>query len=76
MRWIAERGPCTTLSPRELQVLAALARGETMAETAKNLGICAQTVDKHREAVRRKSGRKHVAALTMLALKLKLVELR
>ncbi len=45
-----------TLTPRERQVLARLARGETDAVAARVLGIATRTVSKHVEGILRKLG--------------------
>ena len=44
------------LSPREIEICSLIKIGETSKEIAKALKISAATVQKHREAIRRKLG--------------------
>ena len=50
------------LTPREAQVLAALANGSTPAQMARELGISPRTVHKHLEHAYRKLGVTHATA--------------
>lgn len=61
---------------RETEVLALLAAGYSHKEAAHRLNITIKTVQNHRQNVMDKTGRHNVAALTHLAIKLKLVELQ
>ncbi len=54
------------LSPREREVLAAVARGLTNRETGKLLGISHRTVEVHRARLMRKLGVQSVAQLVAL----------
>ncbi|WP_062114886.1 MULTISPECIES: response regulator transcription factor [Sphingobium] len=54
------------LSPREREVLAAVARGLTNRETGKLLGISHRTVEVHRARLMRKLGVQSVAHLVAL----------
>ena len=56
------------LSPREREVLAAVARGLTNRETGKLLGISHRTVEVHRARLMRKLGLQSVAQLVALYL--------
>lgn len=57
-----------TLTPRERDVLAGVARGRTNKEIAAELGISHRTVEAHRESLMRKLGVRTIAGLTKLAL--------
>ena len=54
------------LSPREREVLAAVASGHTNRETGKLLGISHRTVEVHRARLMRKLGVQSVAQLVAL----------
>lgn len=69
-----ELPPMIALSPREIDVLRLVARGFPNKQIAGQLSISVKTVEKHRQAVMDKSGRHHTAGLTMLAIKLGVVE--
>ncbi|MGI8496929.1 MAG: response regulator [Gemmatimonadaceae bacterium] len=56
------------LSPRERDVLAGVAAGETNKEMAARLGISPRTVESHRESLMRKVGIRSVAGLTRFAV--------
>ena len=68
----AARAPA--LSPRELQVLQAIAAGLTNAQIGARLAISAKTVDNHRTALMRKLGVHSTASLVMRAVRLRLVD--
>lgn len=57
-----------TLTPREREVLALVANGQTTKQVAASLGISPRTVEAHREAVMRKLNIRTVAGLTRYAL--------
>lgn len=61
------------ISPREREVLAALARGRTDQEIAVTLGISVRTVQSHLDRIREKTKRRRRAELTVLALELGIV---
>ena len=56
------------LSPREREVLRAVARGDTNRATAERLGITERTVEKHRGAAMRKLGVRSAAELVRAAI--------
>jgi HD-GYP domain-containing protein (c-di-GMP phosphodiesterase class II) len=58
----------SNLSPRELEVLALVARGATNKEVASELGISAKTAGRHLEHIYEKLGVTTRAGATMLAL--------
>lgn len=58
-----------SLSPRELQVLFGIARGDTNALLGERLGISAKTVDKHRSSLMRKLGVNSMAQLLSLSVR-------
>lgn len=62
------RSPLESLTPRELEVLVGIARGETNKGIAAQLGISHRTVETHREALMDKLDIRTVAGLTRLAL--------
>ena len=64
----AAGGPLGLLTPRERDVLAGVARGQTNKEIAASLGISHRTVEAHRESLMRKLGVRTIAGLTRLAL--------
>jgi DNA-binding NarL/FixJ family response regulator len=57
-----------TLTAREVQVLQLIAEGLSNKEIAKNLGISAKTVEKHRQQVMNKLGIHEIAGLTRYAI--------
>ncbi len=64
-----EAGPGSgALSPRELEVMRALAAGGTNRELAAELGISIKTIDTHRLNVLRKLGLRNNADLTRFAI--------
>lgn len=56
------------LSPREIQVLAFIARGLTNKDIGQQLNLSVRTVETHRENLIRKTGRTTVAELTRYAI--------
>ncbi len=58
-----------SLSPRELQVLFGIARGDTNAILGERLGISAKTVDKRRSSLMRKLGVNSMAQLLSLSVR-------
>lgn len=56
------------LTPREAEVLAAVAAGRTSREIADDLGISHRTVESHRESIMRKLDIRSVAGLTRFAI--------
>lgn len=65
-----------SLTPRERDVLVAIASGLTNRDVAARLGLSVRTVESHRETLMRKLGIRGVAALTKLALDAGLVSSR
>ncbi len=66
---IAER--YETLSPREAEVFAAMAAGQSTKETARRLGISPRTVEVHRSRVMQKMKTDSLASLVRLAVALR-----
>ena len=66
--------PADKLSGRELQVLHAVARGETNAVIAERLNLSASTIDKHRTNMMRKLNVTSAAQLLSLAVRDGLLE--
>lgn len=64
------------LSPRECQVLAAIAEGLTNKEVSSRLNIGVRTVETHRERIMRKLNIRTVAGLTRFAISTGLITLR
>lgn len=62
------RNVAEVLTPREREIFALVADGETNREVATRLGISSRTVEAHRDALMRKLGVRTVAALTRLAI--------
>ncbi len=56
------------LSPREMEVLQGIARGQTSKEIAADLGISFRTVQVHRSNIMEKTGIKNAAGLVKFAL--------
>lgn len=56
-------GPTTNLSPREREVMAHLAKGQTAKEIARTLGLSPRTVEMHRARLLRKLGVRTTAQL-------------
>jgi DNA-binding CsgD family transcriptional regulator len=69
----AARAAVGRLTPRERQVLAALAAGGTDVVIAADLGIAVSTVRSHLERIREKTGRHRRAELTRLALEARIL---
>lgn len=61
-------GRLARLTPREREVLAGIAAGETSRAIAERLGLSPRTVETYRESLARKLDIKTVAALTRFAL--------
>ena len=61
-------GPASRLTPREREVLAGIAAGETSRAIAARLGLSPRTVETHRENLARKLDIKTVAGLTRFAV--------
>lgn len=69
-----QRSALDSLTGREQEVLAGIARGLTNKEIAGELGISHRTVETHRESLMRKLGIRTVAGLTKFALEVGLVQ--
>jgi DNA-binding NarL/FixJ family response regulator len=63
-----------SLSPRQREVLRLLAEGLSTREIAVRLGLSAKTVETHRAALMRRTGRRSVARLVLLAVREGLVQ--
>jgi len=70
---VAEKSDDTSLSARELQVVASLAQGKSAPEIAVELHISPKTVDTHRRNVMRKLGMHNVVGLTKYAIRTGLI---
>jgi DNA-binding NarL/FixJ family response regulator len=57
------------LSPREREVIALIAEGNSSADVARQLGISARTVDTHRHNIMQKLELTSIAALTKFAIR-------
>ena len=57
------------LTPREIQVLQAIARGMTNRAASRALGISAKTIDTHRTNLMRKLGVRSTASLLVRAMR-------
>lgn len=68
LREPAPTSPLDVLTPREREVLAGVAAGETNKQIAARLGISHRTVETHRESLMAKLEIRTVAGLTKLAL--------
>ncbi|MHA7872577.1 MAG: LuxR C-terminal-related transcriptional regulator, partial [Hyphococcus sp.] len=66
---LKEAAPAELLTGRERQVLLGICRGETNAVIAEQLGVSANTVDKHRTNMMRKLNVHSAAELLALALR-------
>ena len=62
------------LTAREREVLALIAKGMTNKEAAAKLGVSVHTVENHRANMMRKTGCQTAASLTVLAVRLGLIE--
>jgi DNA-binding CsgD family transcriptional regulator len=68
------RSPVTdTLTPREREVLAALAEGGTDVAIAHDLAISVSTVRSHLDRIREKTGRRRRSELTRLAIEARIL---
>lgn len=63
------------LTNRQTQILKMIAQGKTTKEIAFELSVNTRTIDNHRSQICRKTGRNGVAGLTMIALKMGLVQI-
>jgi DNA-binding NarL/FixJ family response regulator len=63
-----------SLSPREREVLAGIARGSTTKEIAAELGLSFGTVDTHRTNLMRKLGIRNIAGLVVYAFRIGLID--
>ena len=61
-------GPRTLLSPRETEILAALGRGESSKQIARELSLSVRTVEAHRQSIKRKLGLEGQAELIKYAV--------
>jgi DNA-binding CsgD family transcriptional regulator len=68
------RSRIPSLTARERQILARIARGETSLQIAQGLGISPKTVGSHRENIARKLGTSSVAVLVRFAIEHGIVE--
>ncbi len=66
LKWVPSPDPAMlTLTPRELDILGSIARGHTIRQTARSLGIAAKTVENTQARLFRKLGvRNRMEALT------------
>lgn len=60
--------PRTLLSPRETEILAALGRGESSKQIARDLSLSVRTVEAHRQSIKRKLGLEGQAELIKYAV--------
>ncbi len=60
--------PRPLLSPRESQILSALARGESSKQMAQLLGLSVRTIETHRQSIKRKLGLEGQAELIKYAV--------
>ncbi len=67
------QGPLGTLSSREVEVLAEIARGYTAKQIAEHLGISLKTVDTYRTRLTEKLGVRDRADIVRIALELDLI---
>ncbi len=63
-----QNDPLASLTPRELDVLICVARGDSVKKTAERLGISASTVDNHKSRMMRKLRVHKAVELTHLAM--------
>jgi two-component system response regulator FixJ len=63
----AKRNAVSTLSPRELEVLRALATGKSSKVVAYELGLSPRTIDMHRARILRRLGAANIGAALVLA---------
>jgi DNA-binding NarL/FixJ family response regulator len=66
--------PCPQVSPRQLEVLKHMVGGKSIKEIAFMLNLSIKTLEKHRTQLMNKLGAKSVAELTMIAIRLGLVD--
>ncbi len=64
---VADLGPLATLTPRELEVLALIGQGHSLAETAKILFRSLSTIESHRASIGQKLGGAGREELVLLA---------
>lgn len=60
--------PRSALSPRESEILAALGRGESSKQIARDLALSVRTVEAHRQSIKRKLGLEGQAELIKYAV--------
>lgn len=69
-----EPQPEDLLTPRQLEILVMLARGQSSKEIGFDLGLSPKTVDVHRASIMNRLGLKDVASLTLYAVRTGLVD--
>lgn len=69
------RDPAIPLAPREEQVLAAIAMGQSVAETARSLGVSANTAKSYVKSIYTKLGISSRAEATAHAIRRRLIDL-
>jgi len=67
-RLFRNQQPRPMLSPRESEILSALARGESSKQIARTLDLSVRTVETHRQSIKRKLGLEGQAELIKYAV--------
>lgn len=67
-------GDADAITPREREVLAKIASGKSSREIAEQLGIAFKTVSTHRYHLQKKLNAHHIADLTRIAIRMRLVQ--
>ena len=67
-RLFATRQPRPLLTPREAEILSALARGDSSKQIARDLGLSVRTVEAHRQSIKRRLGLEGQSALIKYAV--------
>jgi DNA-binding NarL/FixJ family response regulator len=67
-RLFRNQAPRPLLTPRESEILSALARGESSKQIARDLGLSVRTVEAHRQSIKRRLGIEGQAELIKYAV--------
>lgn len=74
--WILGSQALESLSPRQRDVLTAMARGLSVKEIAAELGLSTKTIETHRAALLARTGLRNVVGLILFAVHHRMVDIQ
>lgn len=74
--WILGPQALDSLSPRQRDVLTAMARGLSVKEIAAELGLSTKTIETHRAALLARTGLRNVVGLILFAVHHRMVDIQ